>query len=76
MSFRISICFLYGRSLGSYRLGLIQLNSFIYGHDCIEDLEEFRDDPLLEAVLEGQAVAPRTMRDFRRSSATHTFPHE
>lgn len=53
-----------GRSLGSYRLGLIQINSFIYGNDCIEDLEEFRDDPLLEDILEGKSVAPRTMRDF------------
>lgn len=61
-----------GRSKGSYRLGLIQLNSFIYGHDCIEDLEEFRDDPLLEAVLEGKAVAPRTMRDFLYDATPET----
>ena len=26
------------RSTGSYRLGLIQLNSFIFGHDCLDDL--------------------------------------
>ena len=54
------------RSAGSYRLGLIQLNSFIYGHDSLDDLEEFRDDPLLEAVLKGEVVAPRTMGDYLR----------
>jgi hypothetical protein len=54
------------RSGGSYRLGLIQLNSFIYGHECLDDLEEFRDDSLLEAVMKGETVAPRTMGDFLR----------
>src|ERR1700751_28369 len=43
-----------GRSGGSYRLGLIQLNSFIYGHDCLDDLEEFRGDPLLEETMKGE----------------------
>jgi hypothetical protein len=54
------------RSGGSYRLGLIQLNSFIYGHDSLDDLEEFRDDPLLEEVMKGEVVAPKTMGDFLR----------
>lgn len=54
------------RSAGSYRLALIQINSFIYGHDCLDDLEEFRKDPLLEAAMKGEAVAPRTMGDFLR----------
>jgi hypothetical protein len=54
------------RSGGSYRLGLIQLNSFIFGHDCLDDLEEFRGDPLLDATLKGKSVAPRTMGDFLR----------
>jgi hypothetical protein len=56
-----------GRSGGSYRLGLIQLNSLIYGHDCLDDLDEFRGDPLLEAALKGECVAPRTLGDFLRS---------
>jgi hypothetical protein len=54
------------RSGGSYRLGLIQLNSFIYGHDSLDDLEEFRDDPLLEAAMKGEVSAPKTMGDFLR----------
>jgi hypothetical protein len=53
-------------SIGSYRLGLIQLNSFLYGHECLDDLDEFRDDPLLEAVMKGEVAAPRTMGDFLR----------
>jgi hypothetical protein len=54
------------RSLGSYRLGLIQVSSFLYGHDALDDLEEFRDDPLLEEVMKGETAAPRTMGDFLR----------
>jgi hypothetical protein len=54
------------RSGGSYRLGLIQLNSFIYGHDCLDDIEEFRGDPLLEAAMKGEVAAPRTIGDWLR----------
>lgn len=52
--------------MGSYRLGLIQLASFMFGHDCLADLEEFRDDPTLSEVLRGDSVAPRTMGDYLR----------
>jgi hypothetical protein len=45
---------------------LVQINSFIYGHDCLEDLEEFREDPLLEAALKGEVAAPKTIGDFLR----------
>lgn len=55
-----------GRSGGSYRLGLIQLNSFIYGHDSLDDLEEFREDPLLEAAMKGEVPAPKTIGDWLR----------
>jgi Transposase DDE domain group 1 len=58
------------RSGGSYRLGLIQLNSFIYGHDSLDDLEEFREDPLLEAALKGEVPAPKTIGDFLRDFTT------
>ncbi len=53
-------------SFGSYRLGLIQVSSFLYGHDSLDDLEEFQDDPALEAIMRGETVAPRTMGDFLR----------
>jgi hypothetical protein len=54
------------RSYGSYRLGLIQISSFLYGHDSLDDLEEFQDDPALEAIMRGETVAPKTMGDFLR----------
>jgi hypothetical protein len=54
------------RSQGSYRLGLIQLSSFMRGHDCLADLEEFRKDPMLYEVFKGESVSPRTMGDFLR----------
>lgn len=50
------------RSAGSYRLGLIQLNSFIYGHDSLDDLDEFRGDPLLEAAMKGDVAAPSIIK--------------
>ena len=53
-------------SYGSYRLGLIQVSSFLYGHDTLEDLEEFEEDPALEAIMRGETVAPKTMGDFLR----------
>ena len=58
------------RSSGSYRLGLIQVGSFLYGHDCIDDIQEFREDPLFEAALKGEVSAPRTILDF-----LHDFDH-
>jgi hypothetical protein len=54
------------RSHGSYRLGLIQISSLLYGHDSIDDLEEFRTDPALAAIMKGETVAARTMGDFLR----------
>lgn len=54
------------RSQGSYRLGLIQLASFMRGHDCLADLEEFRKDPMLYELFRGETVSPRTMGDFLR----------
>lgn len=56
----------HARSHDSYRLGLIQLSSFLYGHESIDDLKEFQSDPALEAIMRGETVAPRTMGDFFR----------
>jgi hypothetical protein len=53
-------------SYGSYRLGLIQVSSFLYGHDSLDDLEEFAEDPALEAIMRGETAAPKTMGDFLR----------
>ena len=58
------------RSQGSYRLGLIQVASFLYGHDCLADLERFRKDPMLIKIMKGETVVPRTMGDFLRDFET------
>ncbi|NJM09527.1 MAG: hypothetical protein HC883_01105 [Bdellovibrionaceae bacterium] len=62
------------RSLGSYRLGVIQLASFMRGHDCLADIEEFRKDPMLMEVLRGDIVSPRTMGDFCGISKNPIWP--
>lgn len=54
------------KSAGSYRLGLCTLSSMIYGHDSLDDLEEFREDPFFEEALQGEIAAPRTIGDFLR----------
>lgn len=54
------------RSLGAYRLGLIQVLSLVYGHDCLDDIEEFRQDPYMSELLAGDSAAARTMGDFLR----------
>lgn len=54
------------RSLGHAKLGLIFLSSFLYGHDSIDDLEEFENDDYLENFYRGGMPAPRTMGDFLR----------
>ena len=55
------------RSQGSYRLGLIQVASFLRGHDCIDDLIEFREDKMLSEIMRGDTVVPKTMGDFLRN---------
>ena len=54
------------RSQGSYRLGLIQLASFVRGHDCLDDLIEFRHDETLFEIMQGETIVPKTMGDFLR----------
>jgi len=61
------------RSMGSYRLGLTQLSSFLYGHDCIDDIIEFKTDPLLKTVMRGETVLPRTMGNFLRDFSSQNL---
>lgn len=55
------------RSIGGYQLGLALIASFVYGHDCLDDLEEFREDPHFDALFDKGVPAPRTMGDFLRA---------
>ncbi len=54
------------RTLGSYRLALMQIAALVHGQDCLDDLEEFDEDPYLEEMMQGESVAARTMGDFLR----------
>lgn len=54
------------RSAGSYLLALATMASFIYGHDCLEDLDEFRGDPSLKSLFGDKTVAARTIGDYLR----------
>lgn len=54
------------RSAGSYLLALATMASIIYGHDCLEDLDEFRNDPSLKSLFGDQTIAARTLGDFLR----------
>ena len=49
------------RSKGAYRLGLIQISSFLYGHDCIDDIIEFKTDPFLEGKMHWFSEMASTM---------------
>jgi hypothetical protein len=59
------------KSIGSYRMALTMLASFIYGHDCLEDLDEFRKDPALRELFGTATAASRTHGDFLRDFETH-----
>lgn len=52
-------------SYSSSQLALILLCGFWYGHDCLDDLEEFLDDPSVEDKLGGLATS-RTIGNFLR----------
>ncbi len=54
------------RSAGSYFLALASMCSIIYGHDCLEDIDEFRYDPSLKSLFADKSIAARTLGDFLR----------
>ena len=54
------------RSAGSYFLALATMASFIYGHDCLDDIDMFRQDPALKSLFEDKEMAARTIGDFLR----------
>jgi len=54
------------RSAGSYFLALATMASFIYGHECLDDIDMFRQDPALKSLFEDKEMAARTIGDFLR----------
>lgn len=54
------------RSVGSYQMALTLMAAFLYGYDCLEDLDQFRNDPKLSELFGNQTAAARTHGDFLR----------
>lgn len=54
------------RSVGSYQMALTIMASFLYGYDCLEDLDHFRNDPKLSELFGSKTAAARTHGDFLR----------
>jgi len=54
------------RSVGSYQMALTIMAAFLYGYDCLEDLDQFRNDPKLAELFGNQTAAARTHGDFLR----------
>jgi hypothetical protein len=58
-------------SYSSEHLALILLSGFWYGHDCLDDLEEFADDPSVEDKLGGLATSKTIGNYLRDFDETH-----
>lgn len=54
------------RAKGSYALGLLLIASLLSGHDCIDDIEEFEGDDLIEELFGGKLPTAKTMGNFLR----------
>ncbi len=54
------------KSVGSYQMALTLMAAFLYGYDCLEDLDQFRNDPKLTALFGNSTAAARTHGDFLR----------
>lgn len=54
------------RSVGSYQMALTLMAAFLYGYDCLEDLDHFRNDPKLAELFGNPTAAARTHGDFLR----------
>ena len=47
--------------------------TFIYGYDCLEDLDQFRNDPKLTELFGNETAAARTRGDFLRDFESEHF---
>ncbi len=54
------------RSAGSYLLALATMAAHLYGYDCLEDLDKFRDEPAIKKLFSDKEIAARTVGDFLR----------
>ena len=56
----------HARSIGSTKLAYTIMFSFLYGFECLEDINKFRKDPALREIFNDEAAAARTIGDFLR----------
>ena len=56
----------HARSIGSLKLGYTVMFSFLFGFECLSDIEKFRKDPTLREMFQDEAAAARTIGDFLR----------
>lgn len=54
------------RSFGNYSLAILLIASLLTGHDCLDDIEKFVDDDLIEHLFGGKIPTPKTMGNFLR----------
>lgn len=54
------------RSFGNYQLALLLIASLMTGHDCLDDIEKFLDDDLLEHLFKGRLPTSKTLGNFLR----------
>lgn len=54
------------RSHGNYSLALLLIASLLTGHDCLDDIEKFDDDDLIDHLFGGKIPTPKTMGNFLR----------
>lgn len=54
------------RSVGNYQMALTLMAAFLYGYECLDDLDQFRNDPKLTELFGTPTAAARTHGDFLR----------
>lgn len=54
------------RAYGSYQLGMLLIASLLSGHDCLDDIEEFRDDELILELFSDQLPTAKSLGNFLR----------
>lgn len=54
------------RDFGSYQMAMLLIASLMSGHDCIDDIEEFDDDDLLETLFKDKRPTAKTLGNFLR----------
>lgn len=52
------------RSIGSVKIAYSVMLSFLFGYECLSDMDRFRTDPTMNELFGDEAAAARTIGDF------------